>query len=80
MAQAGRRVFGARRHDERELESELHSVLPDPCNLLSLALLRTVSQPDLPAWIGDVEMTGVRTFGRPWTVRLTDGGVTVGPT
>jgi glycogen debranching enzyme len=42
--------------------------------------LRTVSQPDLPAWIGDVEMTGVRAFGRSWTVRLADGGVTVGPT
>src|SRR5438105_3345180 len=31
--------------DERELESQLGSMLLDPCGVLSLALLRTVSYP-----------------------------------
>jgi glycogen debranching enzyme len=40
-------------------------------------LLQTVAPPGLPAWIGDIEMTGVRAFDRSWSVRLTDGAVEV---
>jgi glycogen debranching enzyme len=43
-------------------------------------LLQTVAPADLPAWVGDVELTGVRAFNRPWSVRLADGTVTVDPT
>ena len=34
---------------------------------------------ELPAWIGNIEMTGVRAFARSWNVRLAGGRVTVEP-
>jgi hypothetical protein len=40
-------------------------------------MLRTVAPTDLPAWIGEAEVTGLRAFDRAWDVRLTHGKVTV---
>ncbi len=42
-------------------------------------VLHSCAPDELPAWIGDVEMTGVRAFARSWNVRLAGGRVTVGP-
>ena len=40
--------------------------------------LDTVAPLELPAWAGDVRLTGVRAFERSWDVRLEDGAVKVG--
>jgi glycogen debranching enzyme len=40
-------------------------------------LLETTAPRDLPAWLGDVRLTGVRAFGRPWDIRLERGEVAV---
>ncbi len=41
--------------------------------------LETHAPPDLPSWVGDVRLSGVRAFGRLWDVRLRDGDVMVEP-
>jgi glycogen debranching enzyme len=48
---------------------------PDPVR----QALVTVAPPDLPSWVGDVRLSGVRAFGRAWDVRTEAGRVTVGP-
>ncbi|MGZ8715737.1 MAG: amylo-alpha-1,6-glucosidase [Gaiellaceae bacterium] len=40
-------------------------------------VIETVAPPELPAWAGDVRLTGVRAFGRIWNVRLVNGDVSV---
>jgi len=42
-------------------------------------LLESVAPAELPAWAGDVRLSGVRAFDRPWDVRLADGHVSVAP-
>ena len=42
-------------------------------------LLESVAPAELPAWAGDVRLSGVRAFDRPWDVRLVDGRVSVAP-
>jgi glycogen debranching enzyme len=39
--------------------------------------LTSGAPPDLPAWAGDLRLTGVRAFGRSWDVTLRDGEVEV---
>jgi glycogen debranching enzyme len=39
--------------------------------------LETVAPPQLPAWLGDVRLTGVRAFDRRWDVNLEGGRVRV---
>ncbi|MGZ4338708.1 MAG: amylo-alpha-1,6-glucosidase [Gaiellaceae bacterium] len=39
--------------------------------------LETQAPGELPAWLGDVRLTGVRAFGRSWEARLEDGRVSV---
>jgi glycogen debranching enzyme len=41
--------------------------------------LETLAPPQLPAWLGDVRLTGVRAFDRLWDVRLEEGSVRVEP-
>jgi glycogen debranching enzyme len=41
--------------------------------------LQTVAPEQLPAWIGDITLTGVPAFGRPWDVRLERGSIEVQP-
>ncbi len=43
----------------------------------SRQLLDTIAPLELPAWVGDVRLTGVRAFDRQWDVRLADGRVRV---
>ncbi len=40
-------------------------------------LLESVAPSELPMWTGNIRLTGVRAFERPWDVRLADGRVTV---
>jgi glycogen debranching enzyme len=42
-------------------------------------VLLSCAPDELPAWIGNIEMTGVRAFARSWNVRLAGGRVTVEP-
>ena len=39
--------------------------------------IESVAPLDLPAWTGDVRLSGLRAFGRVWDVRLENGDVTV---
>jgi glycogen debranching enzyme len=39
--------------------------------------LVTDAEDELPAWAGELQLTGVRAFGRQWDVRLRDGRVEV---
>jgi hypothetical protein len=39
--------------------------------------LETVAPVELPAWAGDIRLSGVRAFDRPWDVRLEDGRVRI---
>ena len=39
--------------------------------------LETVAPPELPSWVQDARLTGVRAFERQWDVRLVDGHVRV---
>jgi hypothetical protein len=39
--------------------------------------LRTTAPGDLPTWVGQVRLTGVRAFGRSWDVYVDDGLVRV---
>jgi glycogen debranching enzyme len=39
--------------------------------------LETLAPPELPSWVGSLELTGVRAFERSWTVRLEAGQVHV---
>jgi glycogen debranching enzyme len=41
--------------------------------------LRTVASGHLPTWVGQLRLTGVRAFGRPWDVHVDDGLVRVEP-
>jgi glycogen debranching enzyme len=41
--------------------------------------LVTTTPPELPQWIGNARVTGVRAFERPWDVVLEDGHVRVLP-
>jgi glycogen debranching enzyme len=41
-------------------------------------VIETVAPRELPAWTGDVRLSGVRAFGRVWDVRLENGDVSVG--
>ena len=41
--------------------------------------LVTTAPAELPQWVGNVRVTGVRAFGRPWDVILEDGAVEVVP-
>ena len=40
-------------------------------------VIETVAPLELPAWTGDVRLSGLRAFGRVWDVRLEHGDVTV---
>ena len=40
-------------------------------------LLEARAPDDLPSWVGDVRLSGIRAFGRTWDVRLADGSVRV---
>jgi glycogen debranching enzyme len=40
-------------------------------------VIETVAPLELPAWTGDVRLSGLRAFGRVWDVRLEDGDVSV---
>jgi hypothetical protein len=40
-------------------------------------LLESVAPNELPSWAGDIRLSGVRAFDRPWDVRLEDGRVRV---
>ena len=40
-------------------------------------VIETVAPLELPAWTGDVRLSGLRAFGRVWDVRLENGDVTV---
>ncbi len=40
-------------------------------------VIESVAPPELPAWTGDVQLSGLRAFGRVWDVRLEDGDVSV---
>ena len=40
-------------------------------------MIESVAPRDLPAWTGDVRLSGLRAFGRVWDVRLENGEVTV---
>jgi len=42
-------------------------------------VLETVAPPELPAWVGNLRLTGIRAFGRVWDVRVEKGGVSVEP-
>ena len=42
-------------------------------------LLESVAPRELPAWVGDARLSGVRAFDRQWDVRLADGRVSVAP-
>jgi glycogen debranching enzyme len=42
-------------------------------------LLESVAPAELPAWAGDIRLSGVRAFDRTWDVRLVDGHVSVTP-
>jgi glycogen debranching enzyme len=46
---------------------------PDPRR----QVLETVAPTQLPSWCGQIRLTGVRAFERPWDVRLEDGTVRV---
>jgi glycogen debranching enzyme len=41
--------------------------------------LVTAAPPELPQWVGNARVTGVRAFDRPWDVILEDGRVQVVP-
>jgi glycogen debranching enzyme len=40
-------------------------------------VLETVAPPEIPAWTGDIRLSGLRAFGRIWDVRLENGEVRV---
>jgi glycogen debranching enzyme len=40
-------------------------------------VIESVAPLQLPAWTGDVRLSGLRAFGRVWDVRLENGDVTV---
>jgi glycogen debranching enzyme len=40
-------------------------------------VIETVAPAELPAWTGDVRLSGVRAFGRLWNVGLENGDVSV---
>ena len=40
-------------------------------------VLESVAPPELPAWAGNLRLTGVRAFGRTWDVRVEDSSVKV---
>jgi glycogen debranching enzyme len=46
---------------------------PDPRR----QVLETVAPTQLPSWSGQIRLTGVRAFERPWDIRLEDGTVRV---
>ena len=39
--------------------------------------LVTTATPDLPSWLGELAVSGIRAFGKPWSARVEDGGVVV---
>jgi hypothetical protein len=41
--------------------------------------LKTIAPPELPAWVGDARLMGVRAFDRRWDVSLEDGRVQIEP-
>jgi glycogen debranching enzyme len=40
-------------------------------------VLETVAPPEIPAWTGDIRLSGLRAFGRVWDVRLENGDVSL---
>jgi glycogen debranching enzyme len=46
---------------------------PDPL----LHALTSIAPPELPSWLGQIRLTGVRAFEAQWEVRLENGGVRV---
>jgi glycogen debranching enzyme len=39
--------------------------------------LTSVAPAELPAWLGDIRLSGVRAFDQPWDVTLSGGGVSI---
>ena len=39
--------------------------------------IESVAPLELPAWTGDIRLSGLRAFGRVWDVRLENGDVSV---
>ena len=39
--------------------------------------LVSLASPDLPSWVGELSVSGIRAFGRSWRARVEDGGVVV---